>query len=203
MNYFIKDKGEMIMDERTLLESALFAHLEPNGVQQELQVHPNMSQGVDVTTSNGEVLFSINPGVSTEGATLFDASGDKIATIRDSVHGTTVYDMGGGETAVSIPDIFNGSKILDHGEGFIGFTKPSFSGGMDLQNSFHQPIMKMNPSGNEMFVTNPVDIPDFTPSISGNTFDGASAAFDAADTADSLNDASDFIDVFDTLGDIF
>ena len=56
------------MDARTILEAALFAHLEPTENVQELQVHPNFSQGIDVISSSGNIAYSINPGVSTEGA---------------------------------------------------------------------------------------------------------------------------------------
>ena len=110
--------------------------------------------------------------------------------------------MGGGETVVSTPDLF-GSVVQDSGGDVIGLTRPAFPGGSELQNGFHQKILEMDSSD---FVTNTVDSVGYTPLFSGNTFDGASAAFDTFDAADSFDDASDALDVLDAmdvLGDLF
>ena len=191
------------MDDRTILESALFAHLESKGTVQELHIHPNFSQGINAIV-NGVTEYSIQPGVSTEGASLIDGdTGEKIASIRESVHGRVVYDMGGGETAVSRLSIFDSSVVQGSGGDVIGYTSPAFPSGMEVHNSFKQSIVGMDQAG---FTANTLQVPEFTPVFSGNTFDGASSAYDALDVVSSLDDvsdATDILDAMDLLGDIF
>jgi hypothetical protein len=184
------------MDDQTFLEVLLFANLQPGEMKRKLLLNPNMNQGIDVTTQNGEVLYSFQPGVSTEGAALMQ-DGEKIASIRDGVHGTTVIDYGLGETAVSYPDLF-GSKIIDHGDGVIGFTRPAFDGGMELQNQFHKPIASLE--NGEMLVEKNENAFDFSTSIPGNSFGSSAELYEATDVAD---DAMDLFDAASVLGDLF
>ncbi|WP_068676423.1 hypothetical protein [Oceanobacillus sp. Castelsardo] len=190
------------MDEKVLLESALFSSFEAVGIAQDMQVHPNLRQGLDVRTGNGEVAYSINPGVSTEGASLVDgATGEKIATIRESVDGRTVYDMGGGETFASTTNVLGDSAIKETGGDIIGFVNSNSLGGMQLQDNAHRSIMQMNQSGNEIYTQNPAPTtPDLSTSIAGNSFESTGSVYDAVDGLDSLDSASDALDVIDSLG---
>jgi hypothetical protein len=189
------------MDDRTVLESLLFAHLEPTNATRKLQILPNFSQGINISTQNGQVLYSIQPGVSTEGASLLDDSGEKIATIRDGVHDSVVYDFGMGETAVSRPDIFGGSKIESHGEGFIGFAQPSFDGGLELQGQYRESIASIQ--GNEISLDRNENMIDFPSSVPANTFSSSTDLYEIGDTANAVDDAMDVLDTIDVLGDLF
>lgn len=189
------------MDDQTFMEIFLFANLDPTDTKRKLLINPNFAQGLDVRESNGDVLLTIQPGVSTEGASVINASGEKILTAKDGVADSVVYDFGHGESAVSMSDALGGSKINLHGEGFIGFTSPTFDGGIELQNQFHQPVASLE--GGEILLERKADFADVSTSIPGNSFGSSSGLYDVTDTAGAADDAMDLLDAADLLGDFF
>jgi len=163
---------------------------------------PNLQDGFDLRTSSGEILASSKADVAGQGEIWVNASGERIAQVRENVYDGTTIDFTGGDVLTGYPNIYSGENYYNFGES-IAYTAPGFDGGMDLISTTGSSILSIVPNAlGEVTINTPitVDIPFmFQDPISVSSHLGEIS--DITQLAE-YGDAVDFVDTASGLSDV-
>lgn len=132
-----------------------------NNSEISLYVLPNLQDGFDLRTSSGETLASSKADVVGQGDIWVNASGERIAQVRENVYDGTTIDFAGGDVLTGYSNMYGGENYYSMGES-IAYTAPGFNGGVDLISTTGGSVLSIAPNAlGEATINTPitVDIP--------------------------------------------